>query len=391
MCTESQFEIVSSRPLGASSKYLLSIHVFPYQTGSSSSPRHPPPLTSDSFLVITLFLAPSLPKRVNKWNRFLQPSGRQGRVGFVYPCSLACFLCLAMSAARVSIGLVGASEVVFRGGYLKGPVVATGLKNVGGKLYLYLVKSNVQLCNFLAKSPARHKPLAKTSMFERIAAARDAKYKELLLVDAGFKPPPATVTEVATGLDPCDCLGMDVDAVDGLGMDATPKAVATGPRKTKHPRVSKKSRTVMPPAAEICLPRGGQPDLKLWVLMEQASKAPAMEATQDNLQALFDLVDSEITHGSFHRERFGVATAHLRPKPRGPKDAREYAVGNRWVTKMKVPLAAAATSLGLTSPSKAVKTLKRRRSDDTAVPPRRRKATVASCAGGDVMLDSLGL
>ena len=80
MCTESQFEIVSSRPLGASSKYLLSIHVFPYQTGYSSSPRHPPPLTSDSFLVITLFLAPSLPKRVNKWNRFLQPSGRQGRV-----------------------------------------------------------------------------------------------------------------------------------------------------------------------------------------------------------------------------------------------------------------------------------------------------------------------
>ena len=298
--------------------------------------------------------------------------------------------CLAMSTSRVMVGLVPEVEVVIRGGYLKAPVVATGLKNVGGRMYMYLVKSSPLLCSFLTKETARTKPLSKTLMFERIAAARDAKYKELLLVEAGLQPPPVAETAVATGLDPCEILGMDIDPADDLNMDAKPKPVATGPAK-KTKRVSKKSRTVMTPAAEICLPRDGQPDLKLWVLMEPASKAPAIEPSQENLQALFDLVDNEITYGSVHRPKYGAATSHLRPKPRGPKDAREYAVGNRWVTKVKIPVAAAATSLGQTSPSKTVKTIKRRRSDDTAEPPLRRKATRASSSHGGDALDALGI
>ena len=203
-------------------------------------------------------------------------------------------------------------------------------------------------------------------------------------------PAPAAETAVAAGLDPCDILGMDKDLPHDLNMDVKPTAVATGPTK-KTKRVSKRSRTVMVPAAEIRLPRDGQPDLKLWVLMEPASKAPAMETTQENLQALFDLVDNEITYGSVHRARFGADTAHLRPISRGPMDAREYAVGNRWVTKVKMHSPAAATSLGQTSPSKTVKTIKRRRSDDTAEPPLRRKATRASCAYGGDALDALDI
>ena len=85
----------------------------------------------------------------------------------------------------------------------------------------------------------------------------------------------------------------------------------------------------MTPAAQISLPREGQSDWKLWVLMEPASKAPAFEPSVENLQALFDLVDNEITYGTVHRAKHGAATGHLRPKPRGPKGAREHAVGNR--------------------------------------------------------------
>ena len=147
----------------------------------------------------------------------------------------------------------------------------------------------------------------------------------------------------------------------------------------------------MTPAAEISLTREGQSDLKLWVLMEPASKAPAIEPSMDNLQALFDLVDNEITYGTVHRAKYGAATSHLRPKPRGPKGAREYAVGNRWVTKVKMPSSPAATSLAQTSPSKPFKTMKRRRSDDTAEPQLRRRATRASSAHGGDDLDALGI
>ena len=177
--------------------------------------------------------------------------------------------CLAMSTSRVMVGLVPEVEVVIRGGYLKAPVVATGLKNVGGRMYMYLVKSSPLLCSFLTKETARTKPLSKTLMFERIAAARDAKYKELLLVEAGMQAPPAAEIAVATGLDLCDTLGMDNDTAEGLNIDTTPKAAATGPTKKKQ-RISKKSRTIMTPSTQISLPREGQSDWKFWVLMEPA-------------------------------------------------------------------------------------------------------------------------
>ena len=355
-------------------------------------PKHPPPLTPGSCRVITFFTPPYPSEAGIAFRSHL--ADRVVWYSHLLAAGLV-FLFQAMSAARVMVGLVPEVEVVVRGGYLKGPVVATGLKIVGGRIYMYLVKSSSMLCSFLTKETARTKPLAKTFMFERIAAARDAKYKELLLVEAGMQAPPAAEIAVATGLDLCDTLGMDNDTADVLNIDTTPKAAATGPTKKKQ-RISKKSRTIMTPAAQISLPREGQSDWKFWVLMEPASKAPAFEPSVENLQALFDLVDNEITYGTVHRAKHGAATGHLRPKPRGPKGAREYAVGNRWVKKMQLPKvelpsSAAATSLGQTSPSKPFKTMKRRRSDDNADPAPRRKATRPSVAQGGDALDSLGL
>ncbi len=59
----------------------------------------------------------------------------------------------------------------------------------------------------------------------------------------------------------------------------------------------------------------GQPDWKLWILMEIASRAPAFEATEDDLQVLFDLVDNEINYGGIRRSRHGSVTAGERPVP----------------------------------------------------------------------------
>lgn len=272
-----------------------------------------------------------------------------------------------MAAAQATLGLLDKTEVVLRGGFLKGPVVVTGLTCVGGRMYLYLSKSNnVLLSNFFSKEPARNRPLAKTLMFERIAELRDAKYKALVK-DAhtvAVNVPEATGQLVVT--DPCDDLGLDADPVSDLFGEATGPSVAGKPKAKANAkrRVRRKARLSVPPAAELSFNRAGQPDWTFWSLMEPANKAPAIEVTAENLQALFELVDNEISHGGVRRPQHGSSSQGLRPCPRGPPDRREYCIGSRWVIKMKKgsgePPARVATS------PKKFKTLKRRRSDDAA-------------------------
>ena len=283
------------------------------------------------------------------------------------------------------VGAIDETELVLRGGYLKSPVVATGLKVVGGKKYIYLTKNNRILSNFFTKGKLNKKPLSKSLMFERLAAARDAMFKELAKEVATG----SVETVVATGRDLCEDLGIDEAPADGMGVDAKPAVAANC---TPKKRIRKKARTVMPPAAEVALPRDGQSDLKVWVLMESASRAPAMEATQDNLQAMFDLVDNEISYGGVQRLRHGAGTSHMRPKPRGPMHAREYAVGRRWVVKIKPQAenATASSADAATSPSKPVRTLKKRRSDEMQAAQCRRRGAKAGGQQGDA-LDALGV
>ena len=264
-----------------------------------------------------------------------------------------------MAAVRAKVGLVTDTEMVIRGGYLRGPVVATGLRVVDGRTYMYLVKSSLLLNNFFAVQPARKKPLAKCLMFERIAQARNDKYKALVKGSSGAHPGAALA---ATGpnvvTDPCDLLDMDLDPMGDLGIDAGPPPPGgepKGERSKKAPRYHKKARTAVSPAAEISVPLSGRPDWKVWVLMEVANKAPAIEATEDNMQLLFDVIDNEVQFGGIRRPRHGSETAGSRPKPRGPREKREYAVGRRWVTKIPV---------GEAPPTKKFKTLKRRRSGE---------------------------
>ena len=269
-----------------------------------------------------------------------------------------CSAMAAMAAGRAKVGLVQDTEMVIRGGYLRGPVVATGLRLVDGRTYMYLAKSSLLLCNFFAVQPARKKPLAKSLMFERIAQARNDKYKALVK-GTGTQPcaaPAATGQDVAT--DPCDLLDMDLDPLGDLGIDAGPPPQGgepKGKRSKTAPRIRKKVRNAVSTSAEISVALAGRPDWKVWVLMEVASKAPAIEATVDNMQLLFDVIDNEIQFGGIRRPRYGSDTAGERPKPRGPRGKREYAIGRRWVTKIP---------LGEESPTKKFKTLKRRRSGE---------------------------
>ena len=301
-----------------------------------------------------------------------------------------CSVMAAMAAGPAKVGLVQDTEMVIRGGYLRGPVVATGLRLVDGRTYMYLAKSSLLLCNFFAVQPARKKPLAKSLMFERIAQARNDKYKALVKC-TGTQPcaaPAATGQDVAT--DPCDLLDMDLDPLGDLGIDAGPPPPGgepKGKRGTTAPRLRKKVRNAVSTSAEISVALSGRPDWNVWVLMEVASKAPAIEATVDNLQLLFDVIDNEIQFRGIRRPRHRSESAGERPKPRGPREKREYAVGRQWLTKIPV---------GEESPTKKFKTLKRRRSGEEdgekkAATRRRRpkedsagqrEATSYDCLGG---------
>ncbi len=56
--------------------------------------------------------------------------------------------------------------------------------------------------------------------------------------------------------------------------------------------------------------------------METASKAPAFEASEENLQIMYDLVDNEISYGNVRRPKCGSDAVVERPKPGDPVAAK---------------------------------------------------------------------
>ena len=155
-------------------------------------------------------------------------------------------------------------------------------------------------------------------MFEKIAKLRDDKRRAFTAALAATAPPEVDLATgpAATGqeVDPCDALGLeDDDAVQAL-----PTAKA---KKISKKRLHRKDKVSVPPSAEVCYERPGQPPWTIHVLMEGAAKCPAVEATQYNLQMLFTIVDDSIVHGVTRRPQHGVATASSRPA-RPPRTAR---------------------------------------------------------------------
>jgi len=279
------------------------------------------------------------------------------------------------AAAPVTVGLASA-EMVLRGGYLRSPIVLQRLKVVEGKQFVYLTKTgggSVVLARFLTKEAPRKRPLAKTAVFESIAKLRDAAYRNFAATPLGaataLDEAAATPLGAATAFDdPCEALGLDDDVEQATEQRTRPRA-----RKGAKKRLHKKDQVAVPPTAEVCYERPGQTDWKFHVLLEGAAKCPAIEATQANLQMLFTLVDDDVMHGATRRARHGVATASTRPAPRGPAGRRSYAIHHKWVTKISEP-----REPGDETPTKKVKTLKRRRTGDAGTPPPRAKAKSSS-------------
>ena len=151
-----------------------------------------------------------------------------------------------------------------------------------------------------------HRPLANSSVIENLAAKRNEAFREILAdeEDGGEEAD-----------DPVDALGLDEE--DDVKMDN---------QKSKKNGISnaKKARKYLPIRMKMLsrpsflpvevqggfAPRGESSPWRPLVLLEVASTAPAMEATSENFQALFDLVASELADGLKKRERYPRRTGN---------------------------------------------------------------------------------
>ena len=217
----------------------------------------------------------------------------------------------------VALGCVD-TELVLRGGYLKAPMVMTRLSVVDGDQYMSLWKSSPELAKFLFHGCSHSKQLKHMKVFETLACLRNAAIK---------------ASQIALVLSPAD--SAEPDLADQLDLDAE-HVSATGVAGTVRSRKMSfaKASKLLPRTVMVTCKRAGQLPWQPRVLVEAPHKAPAIQATSENLQILFSIVDNEATHGGDDTDA-PVARKAIK-EPRGGKGDREYWNGKHWLRKTVV-------------------------------------------------------
>ena len=241
---------------------------------------------------------------------------------------------------------------------MKAPMVMTGLAVVDHIKFVMLRKTNKVFSCFLTNRPAFQRPLAKTLVFEKLALLRNAKYHELLMDIQ--RPGTEGHGEVSNQAE---------EEMDDLGLDEPEMAPVVSDRALQRhrDRAARLAVKQMPRMAAVSFERPGQLAWEPVLLRDSATKAPAMECSKANLQAMFDLVQMDLTDGSIHRPQHGHQReqAHTKPPRLLADGSREYWVRGKWVRKIRLasPIPPADPPDG-----RKFKTLKRRSSDELAKP-----------------------
>ena len=145
----------------------------------------------------------------------------------------------------------------------------TRLRVVDGKQFVYLQKNSAELCRFLTGKSAYTRPLAASTAFEEVLAARDKTYKASLreLMEGAAEAPAAADEQPP--------------AVDDLGLDEPLVAAAGAPGHDR--KLGKRQRASalkqLPRMAAVLVQRPGRPDWAPAVLMDNGRSAPAIEAS----------------------------------------------------------------------------------------------------------------
>jgi hypothetical protein len=182
-------------------------------------------------------------------------------------------------------------EVVIRGGMLSKPVILPNAKMVGDTPYIYLWKTHPVLCKFFSGKASCKRPLAGTLVFERLQKARNTKFQELVqqLRDV---PVNGVLTNGGDG----------GDLAEQLDLEAPTAKVS--PSKARRLVSVARLMPQLPATALVSYDNveGWQPRL----LMESSTKAPAIEASHENLQKLFELVEADLELGTVHSPRHAL-------------------------------------------------------------------------------------
>jgi hypothetical protein len=222
---------------------------------------------------------------------------------------------MALVGRPIACGILP-SEIVLRGGGLDKPVVLTELKEESGKRFFHLVKANEIVSMFLTGSCKSRCLLANSLTIEHVGSLRDDKFAELAAELGGD----ASV-ELAASVD------------DGL--DLVPAVIGTpSPRKA---RVRPQILIQMPSfaAVEVLMP-----DDTMWrpvVLLADRKSNPFIEATEQNFQNLYILVQHDLAGGQQKRLGHGLGRGvDEKKEPRAlDNGSTEYWVENRqrWCQK----------------------------------------------------------
>jgi hypothetical protein len=222
----------------------------------------------------------------------------------------------------------------------------TGLRIVNGTQFVTLSKSNCILNRFLSNSSSCKRPLAGTLVFEKLTKIRNDAYRQLLAQTASG---PVDDQQEA---DPAAIL--DLDSSPGVIVASSP-----GDEPATKRRFPKRLAVQVPLTLTATMQQLGRESWELTMLSECARKNPAMEASAANFAALLEWVAADLNDEDVRRPKYGALVAAAdRRSPRGPKDAREYYINGKWVTKIYE-----------TGPApRRFRTLKRCGSDDEARP-----------------------
>jgi hypothetical protein len=127
-----------------------------------------------------------------------------------------------------------------------------------------------------------------------------------------------------------------VDKAAALELDAdSPTEPNSEPnRGRRRSRGKRADLGLVPDFAPVLLQHAGKAPWSPLILMETATKAPAIEVTADNLGRLLELIVEDLQDGAVKRVKHGVDRQG--PAPRGNKGDREYFVRNRWVRKTRL-------------------------------------------------------
>ena len=198
--------------------------------------------------------------------------------------------CHAAGAPPPRVGLIGQSECVIRGGYLRRPIVLQGCATVADRQFTYLWKTSPDVHAMFAPASSCMRGLSKVTIFNDMKISRNKACKDELVKLVSEQASTSFAHHENTE-----------DPTMALGLDAIETAVAFEDMTTQQVRNCRRMKNRCR-AAWAQMPKTIQIDVNLrngktwsphvWVTSD-SSQAVGMECTTENFCHLWHLIAAQ--------------------------------------------------------------------------------------------------